>query len=439
MGAEEAGNLDETLNRHAGIKAWYQREERFQLRLQRIGQPYTLKGHFLFLGNPGTGKTTAANALGKLCERLKITPGSSVVVTTPSTMQTGYVGQAGGKARQVLETALGGVLLVDEAYTMCAGFGREVLDEMVAALEEVKFKGRLLVILAGYEDRLLSMLDMNEGAKSRFPNIIRFPDFTAEDCARLFLKGLSNYGIGWTVESGYNGDAAAHPVLLKHFSAMIKNMSGWANGRDVLSFVEHCAKEMDEDTTALSVEGFAALATQFTASRAKRPGGPRQDPLPEPELPTATAEAPGHNDAQRLLKTILATLPAASADPAPDSDTAGLSGAASTFAEYSRAVKARLLKLQESSKDEDKTYVEALEEELRRVEALKKKLAAAKDAEARRIAEQEAAKEAEELKLKMKLAEMSLCPAGFAWHREGAGWRCDGGSHTVSDQELQRK
>jgi SpoVK/Ycf46/Vps4 family AAA+-type ATPase len=440
---EEDLSVDEVLNRNPGLQTWYARELRYQRRMERVGQAARLVGHFLFLGNPGTGKSTAARALGTLCSKLKLTPGSSFVETTPSKMQTGFVGQAGLKAREVLESALGGILLVDEAYTMRDGFGRQVLDEIVAALEEEKFKGKLVVVLAGYEAPVRDMLDSNEGAKSRFPNIIKFADFSSVDCARLFIKQWNSFAVSWG-ETEHDGDFSSHPAVLKLFDEMIRLVSGWANARDVNNFVDFCLHELDEESSTLSLEDFTNLARQFTSSR-PHPHGARS--VTEPQGPTQSAEAPGQAENVRQMKALLKQLTDSSeaASEAPRAVTVAEDETPeSTFETYILALGARIQQFRQSQDDADKIYLAALEEELRQAlatqKAIEEELAAAKaksDAQARRRAEAAAKKEQEALKLKMKLDKMGLCPAGFTWRRHGQGWICGGGSHQVTDDQLR--
>lgn len=105
------------------------------------------------MGPPGTGKSTVAKRLGRFFKALGMLSSDTVLEKTPSSMQTGYVGQAGNCARDIMRQARGGVLLIDEAPGLLGNqFVREVQRELVAALEEQEFKGKISVVLAGYEE-----------------------------------------------------------------------------------------------------------------------------------------------------------------------------------------------------------------------------------------------------------------------------------------------
>jgi len=139
--------------------------------------------HMVFTGNPGTGKTTVARILGRLFKAMGILPKGHMVEVERADLVGEYIGHTAQRTREVINRALGGVLFVDEAYSLARGgekdFGKESIDCLVRALEE--HRRELMVILAGYPAEMEWFLSTNPGLRSRFPTIISFPDYTAEE------------------------------------------------------------------------------------------------------------------------------------------------------------------------------------------------------------------------------------------------------------------
>lgn len=136
--------------------------------------------NFLFLGNPGTGKTTVARLMGRMYYSAGLLPCDDVYQKSPKDFNTGYLGQAGLKTRDILTSARGGVLFIDEAYQLNPDNGntynQEVIDELCAALTEDEFRRKIVVVLAGYTADMQQMLDKNVGLQSRFTCSLDFED-----------------------------------------------------------------------------------------------------------------------------------------------------------------------------------------------------------------------------------------------------------------------
>lgn len=143
--------------------------------------------HMIFAGNPGTGKTMMARTLAEVLYQMEAIPSNRLVETDRSGLVAGYVGQTAIKTRQVIESALGGVLFIDEAYALAQGgetdFGREAIDTLVKMMDDNR--DRLVVILAGYSEDMKRFLDKNPGLRSRFANIIEFPDYSVEELMQI--------------------------------------------------------------------------------------------------------------------------------------------------------------------------------------------------------------------------------------------------------------
>ena len=156
----------------------------------RRGETQTFQGkHYVFTGNPGTGKTTVARIMADIFKTLGVVSRGQLVEADRAKLVAGYAGQTAIKTNQLVDQALGGVLFIDEAYTLKSSdgdtFGAEAIDTLLKRLEDDR--GKFICIVAGYTDQMHDFIDTNPGLKSRFTQTIHFDDYTPDELTEIFL------------------------------------------------------------------------------------------------------------------------------------------------------------------------------------------------------------------------------------------------------------
>ena len=157
----------------------------------RRGETNTFQGkHYVFTGNPGTGKTTVARIMADVFKTLGIVSRGQLVEADRSKLVAGFSGQTAIKTNQLIDSALGGVLFIDEAYTLKSSdgdsFGAEAIDTLLKRLEDDR--GKFVCIVAGYTEQMHDFIDSNPGLKSRFTQTIHFDDYKPDELTQIFLN-----------------------------------------------------------------------------------------------------------------------------------------------------------------------------------------------------------------------------------------------------------
>lgn len=184
--------------------------------------------HMVFMGNPGTGKTTVARLCGGLYAAIGALKKGQLIEVDRSGLVAGYVGQTALKTAEVIKSAIGGVLFIDEAYALSPGgendFGRESIETLLKAMED--HREELVVIAAGYDEPMKKFLTSNPGLESRFNKFIYFPDYCGEELMSMFLMRCEKNGYRLTEES----DKKAREL----FNRIYENRDvNFGNGREV--------------------------------------------------------------------------------------------------------------------------------------------------------------------------------------------------------------
>lgn len=192
-----------------------------------------LSYHCVFTGNPGTGKTTVARILADIYRELGIVKKGHLVETDRSGLVAEYVGQTAVKTNKIIDSALDGVLFIDEAYTLVQGgekdYGSEAIATLLKRMEDDR--NRLVVILAGYNEEMKAFIDSNPGLQSRFSRYINFPDYSADELAKIFLLRAKN--------SQYVCDADVCASIVDIMGrAVVTKDKNFGNGRFVRNLFE---------------------------------------------------------------------------------------------------------------------------------------------------------------------------------------------------------
>ena len=198
----------------------------------RRGETNTFQGkHYVFTGNPGTGKTTVARIMADVFRTLGILSRGQLVEADRSKLVAGYSGQTAIKTNQLIDSAMGGVLFIDEAYTLKSNdqdsFGAEAIDTLLKRLEDDR--GKFICIVAGYTDQMHDFIDTNPGLKSRFTQTIHFEDYTPDELTEIFINLAK--GKNFTVDEETRG--AVHRQFEQLYLRRDKNFGNAREARRI--------------------------------------------------------------------------------------------------------------------------------------------------------------------------------------------------------------
>jgi len=426
--------------------------------------------NFLFRGPPGTGKTTTARKMGKVFYDMGFLAAAKVVERSATDLIGQYVGQTGPKVVNFLDSALGRVLFVDEAYRLAGGggFAKEAVDELVDCTTKERYHQKLVIILAGYEDDINQLMAANTGLTSRFPAVVDFRALTAGECVDLLAKLLADKK---KELQGKGNDldvvvlAAPEEEFRVDMTAMFETLvaqDSWASARDVKTLAEGIFDRTIKVATAAAGGSLtvtqAAVMEELRAMMLERKGRSKSA--------KAAAAADGIGDLMQLVKgvptpqarsqTTAATATKTTAAASTHTEQQGAPDPVPTASEEEEP-RSQVTEPSEATPPQtypvskrdagvsdavweqlqrDKMAEEAREQEYQLLlEAKKRSADQARDDTVRRLIEEERRRR-KEAEARKKLEREGLCPAGFDWIRQAGGYRCAGGSHFVGDEVL---
>lgn len=230
--------------------------------------------HLVFTGNPGTGKTTVARIVTQIYKELGIFPSGKLVETDRAGLVAEYVGQTAAKTAEVVDSAMGGVLFIDEAYTLATNgyhdYGQEAIDTLLKRMED--HRDKFAVIIAGYPAEMQRLLDSNPGLRSRFNRYINFPDYTAAELSDIFRSYAAKYK--------YTAEPDFWNTLAEYFNLLIlRGDKNFGNARLVRNIFEktverqamRLAGETDITDEKLQTLVVADLPLKTSNSQQQRP------------------------------------------------------------------------------------------------------------------------------------------------------------------------
>lgn len=416
-----------------------------------------------------------------------------VVECSASDLIGQYVGQTGPKTKKMLEKALGQVLFVDEAYRLGEGhFAKEAMDELVGLLTQERFIGKIVVILAGYDQDMNRLMGVNPGLSSRFPETIMFHNMSPPDCLTLLDDMLVKNGVR---VASLRDPSSVEYLEMEDLVAELSRLASWGNARDIttlsaqmtnLAFANAAQGSSGSAEVGLSMKNAIGCIQKMLTERQERETNVSSRIQPKsssniaevfngpdlPSPPTIIQDAmkpivklpnlQGSQHLQRISEQRKQRDTSEERDPGvTDAVWHQLKVDNRMAIEAEKKLEAEILELQKALQvaarcelkeaDDARTLAEAQlqtrnaaeREELKRKHEearLREVLAAGerqrKADEFRRKKEEEERRKKQEATVQTKLRSMGVCVAGFRWIRSNGGYRCAGGSHFVTNAAL---
>ena len=407
----------------------------------------------------GTGKTTTARKMGEIYYDMGFLATAEVVECSAKDLVGQYVGQTGPKAQALIESALGKVLFVDEAYRLGEGaFGKEAVDELVDCITKPRFLNKLVIILTGYDAEINRMLEVNPGLSSRFADSINFERLDAESCYQLLRTTLEKHK-QLDVSTLLEPSTLFLGQVVSRFDELAA-LDNFANGRDVGTVSkgifkaimkkqkasDGAARKVTEEIVIEQIDLMIAERTNRSRSakstisaQASAGALPMQTQTQDPQAPPTTTTTTSF-----AMRPQVATADATE-EELPHEECDGNKPIEAAISIRDAGVSDAIwnqLQLDAAAAEEEKRESRRLAEKAEELRLWLKKCADAK----LQLELEEIERKKHELEEKLrreameqaKLAQMGVCPMGYNWIRQSGGYRCAGGSHWVSDGEMKK-
>lgn len=260
---------------------------------------FELKDHYLFLGNPGTGKTTMARVFADALSAMGILPSGQLVEVAPGELKGQYMGQTAPRVDAAFDRAMGGILFIDEAYGMWTGenddFGTEAVTALIKNVEDRR--GKLVVILAGYPREMDIFATANPGIKSRFNNTVTFRDYKGPELTEIARRMIKS--------QGYSLDEGAEKAIGRFFDKMyISRKKDFANARDVRNAVDKAIKAQNSRIQKeMGRPGFNP-ASEFVLTMGDFTGDNEKPPMSVDEVIATLDDLIGMNDIKQEIRKL---------------------------------------------------------------------------------------------------------------------------------------
>lgn len=370
-----------------------------------------------------------------------------------------YIGHTGPKVKKQLDKGLGKVLFVDEAYRLAEGhFAKEAVDELVDAVTKERYAKKLVIILAGYEADINRLMVTNAGLTSRFPEVINFRSLTPDECTDLLVQELQRNQARLKAKGKHldtsvvEAQSSASRTRISRLFGELSQGKDWASARDV--------KEISTAVFRKTIQDKEGLATGHFAIKMDVIEGELKRMLQERRSRQADAEndkfrfmgqlpplfAPLNQDTLRPATTAATTASSSKAPEAGKDDAAQEKRTAAAPREgteaardagVSDAVWAQLQRDRQVEAQRDKEH-EQLVAQARQAAAARDDDDAERAEIFKRLLAEEEERHRKHEAARQKLVTMGLCPMKFAWVRQAEGYWCAGGSHYMSDAELEK-
>ena len=266
----------------------------------RRGETNTFQGkHYVFTGNPGTGKTTVARIMADVFRTLGVLSRGQLVEADRSKLVAGFSGQTAIKTNQLIDSAMGGVLFIDEAYTLKSNdqdsFGSEAIDTLLKRLEDDR--GKFICIVAGYTDQMHDFIDSNPGLKSRFTQTIHFDDYTPDELTQIFINLAK--GKNFTVDEATQG--AIHRQFEQLYLRRDKN---FGNAREARRIFDQAVEKQSQRLVGLMNDPNFKEEDMYRLSPADLPMAQSEQARPLDEVLNELDEFIGMRSVKNMIRRL---------------------------------------------------------------------------------------------------------------------------------------